>query len=89
MGGGDGEEPGDYASPPCFLHELDPSFLGLPDAPAPGPDEIPMPDAPRASWSLTADQAVVAPSGTGPVGASACESSATSSLSAGPTTSSR
>lgn len=80
---------GAYSSPPCFLHELDPSFLGLADAPAPGPDDIPMPDASHASWSLTADADVVAPSGNSPDGASACESSATSSPSAGPTTSSR
>ncbi len=80
---------GAYSSPPCFLHELDPSFLGLADAPPPGPDDIPMPDASHASWSLTADADVVTPSGNSPDGASACESSATSSPSAGPTTSSR
>lgn len=80
---------GAYSSPPCFLHELDPNFLGLPDAPARDPDDIPMPDAPHASWSLTADADVVAPSGTSPDGASACQSSATSSPSAGPTASSR
>ena len=25
-----------YASPPCFMHELDPSYLGLPPGPASG-----------------------------------------------------
>lgn len=29
----DDQEPGEYASPPCFMHELDPAYFGL--APAP------------------------------------------------------
>lgn len=32
MGGDDEDERRDYASPPCFLHELDPSFAGIADA---------------------------------------------------------
>jgi uncharacterized protein YeaO (DUF488 family) len=27
------EPPGEYASPPCFMHELDPEWTGLPGAP--------------------------------------------------------
>ena len=27
----DGEDrPGQFASPPCFMHELDPSYVGVP-----------------------------------------------------------
>jgi hypothetical protein len=37
MGGDDREEPGEYASPACFLHELDPSFAGLTPAPVAKP----------------------------------------------------
>ncbi len=37
MGGDDREEPGEYASPACFLHELDPGFAGLTPAPAAKP----------------------------------------------------
>jgi hypothetical protein len=92
---------GAYSSPPCFLHELDPSYLDPADAPAwgsrttaagaagPFPDDIPMPDGPRQSWSFTADADRIAPSGSGPDGASACSPSATSSLRAGPTPPSR
>ncbi len=92
---------GAYSSPPCFLHELDPSYLSPADAAAaesrttaadaagPFPDDIPMPDGPRSSWSLTADAERIAPSGTGPDGASACRPSATSSPRAGPTAPSR
>jgi 5,10-methenyltetrahydrofolate synthetase len=32
MTGDDEEERRDYASPPCYLHELDPSFAGIGDA---------------------------------------------------------
>jgi 5,10-methenyltetrahydrofolate synthetase len=31
--GDDDSEPGSYASPPCFMHELDPAYLGLPMTP--------------------------------------------------------
>jgi hypothetical protein len=37
MGGDDREEPGEYASPACFLHELDPGFAGLTPAPVAKP----------------------------------------------------
>jgi hypothetical protein len=37
MGGDDREEPGEYASPACFLHELDPGFAGLTLAPVARP----------------------------------------------------
>jgi len=32
MAGTDDDGPRDYASPPCFLHELDPAFSGIADA---------------------------------------------------------
>lgn len=32
MTGTDDDGPGGYASPPCFLHELDPAFAGIADA---------------------------------------------------------
>ena len=38
MGKGDDAEPGEYASPACFLHELDPAFAGLTPPPEAGPD---------------------------------------------------
>ncbi|MCO5089959.1 5-formyltetrahydrofolate cyclo-ligase [Bosea sp. (in: a-proteobacteria)] len=35
--GGDDDEPAGYASPPCFLHEVDPAWSGLAPAPDPSP----------------------------------------------------
>jgi hypothetical protein len=39
---GDDEAGGTYASPPCFMHELDPSYLGLPPkVKKPAPERTP------------------------------------------------
>jgi hypothetical protein len=44
-----------YASPPCFMHELDPSYLGLRQEPASGPAD---PTVEPESANATADTGV-------------------------------
>lgn len=54
----EGEEPdegeGAYASPPCFMHELDPAYLGLP----PRPDAVQRRDVAR--WRKAERQRLIA-----------------------------
>lgn len=92
---------GTYSSPPCFLHELDPSYLGLTDPPVAepqakaaggagqAPDDAAMPDGPRASSLLRGDAEDIAPSGISLDGASACRSPDVPSPHAGPIAPSR
>ena len=48
----DPNSPATYASPPCFMHELDPSYLGLTPDRDRGPAD---PDEPDATRSKEAD----------------------------------